>query len=425
MAVDRFGSGRAAHHPALWVGPRDSVRASAATLCNRYRRGFSLEREFYCSPAVFAHDLDNIWGENWIWAGHVSQVANAGDYIRFDFGLESVIVVRDRNGALRAHLNVCRHRGSRVCLEASGHTAFFSCPYHGWVYELDGSLRSARRMSDDVDLREYGLRPVQVLEFQGLVFVCLANRTQPDSAALDRLAPHVAPFALSQMKVAHTVSYPLAANWKLALENYLECYHCARAHKDYASSHSLQNPDTQTPSLNAALRARADSAGTSTQELAATGLAADPLGMDVYHRRYPLYDGYDTGSEDGQPLAPLLGRLQSFDGGASDVQIGPFNHFLIYADHVVGYRFLPRNVQETEMQVVWMVRNDALEGRDYDIRRLTWLWDRTSQDDERIIRLNQEGVNSIHYEPGPLVDMEWGIADFLDWYVEAGSSCAK
>ena len=171
-----------------------------------------------------------------------------------------------------------------------------------------------------------------------------------------------------------------------------------------------------TPELVDDMQTRSRQAGIVTEQLSVIGLAAQPLGCDVYHRRYPLYEGYDTGSKDGRAVAPLLGKLACYDGGATDIQIGPFNHFLAYADHVVGYRCLPRGPQQTDMQTVWMVRSDAVEGEDYELDRLIWLWHETTLDDERIIRHNQEGVNSLRYRPGPLSAMEWGISDFLNWY---------
>ena len=108
--------------------------------------------------------------------------------------------------------------------------------------------------------------------------------------------------------------------------------------------------------------------------------------------------------------------MTAYDGGATDIVLGVLNYLLIYSDHVVGYRFVPRSVQDTEIQVVWMVRKDAEEGRDYSVEDLSWLWHVTSQDDERIIRHNQAGVNSHFFQPGPLADMEWAINDFYAFY---------
>ena len=100
-------------------------------------------------------------------------------------------------------------------------------------------------------------------------------------------------------------------------------------------------------------------------------------------------------------------------------QFGLLNNILFYSDHAVGYRFVPRALQETDIQVVWMVREDAQEDVDYKLDDLTWLWHVTSLDDERIIRYNQQGVNSQFFQPGPLAEMEWGIRSFYADYIAA------
>jgi len=383
-----------------------------------HQPGFSLARAYYALPSIYEKDLDRVWGRNWIWAGHASQIPETGDYFLFEVGPESVIVVRDRTGAIHAHMNVCRHRGSRICLERSGNTGSFTCPYHAWTYNLDGDLRGGRLMPEGFDRREYGLLPVHVLDFQGLLFICMAETPPPLEAELARLAPLTAPFGFENLKIAHQATYPVPANWKLALENYLECYHCAPAHKEYSKSHSLKDPAAMTPELIGAMRKGSTAAGLALVELSETGAKAAQPGTDLYYRRYPLFPGYQTGSRNGECLAPLLGSLRCCDGGATDVQIGPLNHFLVYSDHMIGYRFIPTGVQSTALQTVWLVRADAQEGRDYDLERLTWLWQVTTLDDERIIRNNQEGVNSRHYRPGPLSLMEWGIVDFYHNYLK-------
>lgn len=388
-----------------------------ASLINSRREGYALPRDFYTSAALYQRDLDKVWGKNWIWVGHSNQVANVGDYFLFDFGFESVIIVRDQDDQVRAHLNVCRHRGSRVCLKNSGQARSFTCPYHAWTYDINGSLRSGRHMPEGFDVKAHGLRPVQLLDFQGLLFICLANDAPNLPDAVNRIAALTAPFEFEHLKVAKEASYPVPANWKLALENYLECYHCAPSHTEYSKSHSLKDPDSITTELVETMEVKSVAAGLPTGEHYWPSDESEGLGTDLYYRRYPLYPGYDTGSRDGKPVAPNLGKLTTFDGGATDMSIGPLNHFLSYTDHVVGYRFIPRSLQTTDIQVVWMVRKDAEQGKDYSLDDLTWLWDVTSQDDERIIRDNQSGVNSQHFEPGPLSTMEWGIEDFYKNYI--------
>ena len=380
-----------------------------------YKEGFALPRHFYTSQAVYEHDLKTYWNRSWIWAGHISQIPEPGNFFVFDYGPESVIVVRDRDNDIQAHINVCRHRGSRVCLKRSGTARVFSCPYHAWTYELNGGLRAARDMSPEFKKEDYGLLAAKILVFQGLIFVSLADNPPSLDEALEKLAPLTAPFRLENLKVAHEESYPVPANWKLALENYMECYHCAPSHKEYSRSHSLKDP-REMAELIGPLKERSVAAGLPTEEVDWTGSDSLSAGATLHYRRYPLFPGYKTGSKTGEPVAPLLGVLREFDGGATDLQIGALNNFLIYSDHLVGYRFIPRQLQETDIQIVWMVRADAEEGTDYDRDTLTWLWHVTSHDDERIIRHNQEGVNSHAFVPGPLAEMEEGIRSFYHSY---------
>lgn len=379
-------------------------------------QGMALPRGFYTSPELYEHDIAAFWNRSWIWVGHVSQIPEPGDYFLFDYANESIIVVRDRAGAVRAHLNVCRHRGSRVCTEPSGNARSFVCPYHAWTFEISGELRAGRAMAADFDPGQWGLFPAQVRVFEGLIFVCASERAPDIDAGLAQLAPLVAPFDLARTRVVHTAHYPVPANWKLAIENYMECYHCAPSHVEYARSHTLKAPQDQAAHLPA-MQARARAIGLPETILNQSGHAAGELGADFYYRRYPLYGGFQTGSRTGAPLAPPLGDLTGHDGGATDLQVGLLNNFLIYADHVVGYRFVPRGLQETDIQVVWMVRDDAQEGRDFVLEDLIWLWHVTSLDDERIIRHNQQGVNSHFFAPGPLAEMEWGIRGFYDNYL--------
>lgn len=381
-----------------------------------HQQGLALARHFYCSQAVYDHDIKAYWNNSWIWVGHICQLPNPGDYFLFDYGSESIIVVRDRSGEIRAHLNVCRHRGSRVCVEQKGNARVFSCPYHAWTFELTGKLRGARAMGADFDPADYGLFAAQIRIFEGLIFVCASDAPPPIDTGLAALQEQAAPFDFANMKIAHQATYPVPANWKLALENYMECYHCAPSHKEYSRSHSLKDP-AEAEEHMAALQARSGEVGLHNAEISQTGADALSPGADIYWRRYPLFPGYLTGSKTGEALAPPLGQLKGCDGGATDMQIGPLNNFLIYADHMVGYRFIPRDLQQTDIQIVWYLRADAEEDRDYDLDDLTWLWRVTSQDDERIIRHNQDGVNSHRFVPGPLSEMEWGIVSFYHSYL--------
>jgi Rieske 2Fe-2S family protein len=142
------------------------------------------------------------------------------------------------------------------------------------------------------------------------------------------------------------------------------------------------------------------------------------FGSSVWNNRYALFEGYQTASRDGQAVAPLMGQFRGYDGGAGDFQIGPLAFMLNYPDHCVLYRFTPRGLRSTDMEVLWFVRADAEEGRDYDRAALTWLWDTTTREDEYIISRNSAGVNSRFYEPGPLQpDFEYIEIRFIRWYL--------
>ena len=387
-------------------------------LISKYQGSQSLPRQFYTSETVYKMDIQHYWNHSWIWVGHLNQIPNVGDFFLFDYGYESVIIARDKNDSVNAFLNVCRHRGSRVCIEKSGNTRLFVCPYHAWTYELNGSLRAAREMEDNFNSAEYSLKKVNLRIFHGLIFICVADNPPNIDEGLLQLEPLVEPVEFENLKIVHSANYPVAANWKLALENYMECYHCAPAHLEYSRSHSLKDPSSANIELKKCMLKRSMDVGLSGEELHINLLESNNVEMDFYFSRYPLFQGYKTGSKSGEKLAPLLGRLKDFDGGTSDIQIGILNNFLSYSDHVIGYRFIPRSLQITDIEVIWMVREDAEEGKDYNLEDLTWLWHCTSQDDERIIALNQKGVNSNHYVPGPLSNMEWGIKAFHAGYLK-------
>ena len=403
----------------MLTSPKIAIETSNAANLNLkdYVSGFGLPRRFYTSAHIYEYDIKNYWNNSWIWVGHICQLSEPDNFFVFDYGEESIIISRDREGQINAFMNVCRHRGSRICIERSGSRRVFTCPYHAWTYELNGQLRSAREMGQKFVRSDYSLRRLHLRIFQGLIFVC-AGDTPPDiEIGLEKIASLTAPFDIDNLKIAHSASYIVSANWKLAIENYMECYHCSPAHAEYSLSHSLKDPKSMTPELMSQMRQAGKIAGIPVQDFARNRTDGSDVDMDFYCHRYPLYPNYLTGSRTGAPLAPLLGNLKIYDGGTTDIQIGILNNFLAYSDHLIGYRFIPISLQETNMEVIWFVRKDAIEGKDFIKKDLTWLWHVTSQDDERIISLNQEGVNSHYFRPGPLSEMEWGIKAFHQNYL--------
>jgi Rieske 2Fe-2S family protein len=270
---------------------------------------------------------------------------------------------------------------------------------------------------------DYGLKRMRLIQYEGLIFINCDPEAPDFLPALDSIATTLKPYDLSSARVAHRQIYQVDANWKLALENYLECYHCATSHRAYAKLHTLQDLDERVADLNQAMWDRSEA------QTGIKGISAETyesyshekvFGTSVYSNRYALYEGFLTGSEGGKPVAPLMGKFKDYDGGCGDLQIGINSFMLNYPDHCVLYRFTPKGLTATDMEIVWFVRGDAKEGVDYDKDSLTWLWHHTTLEDEHIILRNSEGVNSRFFEPGPYhPEFERCCMDFVDWYLKA------
>ena len=385
-------------------------------LLARQKPGYALEQAFYLDADVYRQDVERIVLRSWILVGHSSQIAEPGQFLVSEIAGESIIVVRNDAGEINALLNVCRHRGSRVCREDQGRTSRFVCPYHAWTYDLDGQLVAAPRMMDSVDVTQLPLKQVSVEEFHGLLFVNFGP--DADFASIrEELSGPLAPYDLANAKIAHRQNYEIDANWKLGVENFCECYHCLPAHREYSVAHSLARPEKATPELREAVLAKAESCGLWPNSFDASYTASEVFGNDSFFSRTPLLKGHVTGSRDGKPVAPLLGSIKDYDGGASDFQIGPISFGLAYCDYVVLYRFIPKTKDQTDCEVIWLVRGDAEEGKDYQLDDLIWLWDVTTIADKRIIQDNARGVESRFYEPGPYAEMENYTQQFAEWYL--------
>jgi Rieske 2Fe-2S family protein len=358
--------------------------------------GHTLPQSFYEREDVFARDMDLLLGR-WHCAGHVSDVAKPGDYLLSDIGRDSAIVVRGGDGTLRALANVCRHRGSRVCTRPLGHVAALTCPYHAWSYHLDGRLRQAREMPEGFDPAAHGLLGLPLECIGGLIFVSFGATPPRLTAAAAAVAPMAARYGWETARVAARTTYSVAANWKLVLENYHECYHCGPAHPEFSALHALARPNHR------AITGRD-----------AESWAAEPDGQEMFRVMHSaLADGARTGSRDGRFVAPVMAQEED----CVFAELGFLSAFLAYPDYGVIYRFIPRDVCHTEMEVLWLVRGDAVAGRDYDPAALAWLWDVTSQADKAIIERNQAGVLSRAYRPGPFSLMEPGTRQFVERYV--------
>ena len=196
----------------------------------------SLRAEAYTQNAWFRADVAAILGKSWQWVCHVEKLREPGSYVTAQIAEHPIAVVRDRDGDLRAFYNVCKHRAHEL-LSGEGTTSRIMCPYHAWVYKLDGQLIRAPETEhlDNFDTSEICLSQVKVEEFAGFIYVNLdpdAQSLAQQSGDLETEIRHWAP-DIDQLTFGGRLTYDIKSNWKNVVDNFLECYHCPTAHKDF------------------------------------------------------------------------------------------------------------------------------------------------------------------------------------------------
>lgn len=393
------------------------ARDGMLRLIRNRKAGFSLQQPFYTDPEFFRLDLELIWYRDWLFVGHDCELPKPGSYFTLQVGAHPVVVVRDREGRIRAFHNSCRHRGSRVCTAQKGMSARLVCPYHQWTYDLDGSLVFARQMADGFDASQYGLKPIACESAGGYVFICLAREPADFEPFRALMEPYFAPHRLADAKVAHESTIVEKGNWKLVWENNRECYHCAGNHPELCKTFP------EAPTVTGVNGAESD------PEMVEHWRKCEAAGLPS---RFRIAD-------DGQyraTRAPLLRDAVSYtmtgkravrrnlSEAASADRIGTlmlyhypatWNHVL--GDHAVTFRVLPISATETAVTTKWLVHKDAVEGIDYDLAELIHVWVETNDQDRRIVEENAFGIQSPAYEPGPYAELhEGGVIQFVDWY---------
>jgi len=399
--------------------------AELRDLLEKQPRGHSLLQPFYVSEEIYRRDIDKVILSHWHCVGHESQIRSPGDFFLFEIDRESVIVVRGQDNVVRALINVCRHRGSRICDNPAGHIkgGYLVCPYHAWTYNLDGSLQNARMMPESFDSASHGLKQIPLRIIEGLVFLSLVEQPLGLSQVEEMLHLTAGRFGWAQAKAIHHVSYLMKANWKLALENQVECYHCGPSHPEFSRVHSQGHRDEEKRTAD--LLAHAIKQGEHVPIRDHWCLKAAPGEEADYCTRLAMRKGAATASNDGNPVAPLMGDVTAYDGAFNIFYVGPLNHFLAYSDYGAIFRYTPRSVMETELNVTWLVRADARDGIDYNVDRVTWLWRVTASADKKIVEDNQIGVMSRFYRPGPYSEpIETRSRQFTEWYLHEIAAAA-
>ncbi len=394
-----------------------TARDEMLSLIRGRKPGHSLPQPFYVDQQFFDLDMELIWYRDWLFAGHDCELPKAGSYFTLQIGSYPVVVLRDKEGHIRAFHNSCRHRGSRVCNQPKGTVPKLVCPYHQWTYNLDGKLAFARQMEEGFDPSAHSLKPVACESVAGYIFICLAGEPAAFQPFHELMEPYFKPHNLAEAKVAHESTIVENGNWKLVWENNRECYHCAGSHPELCRTYS------ESPNVTGV------SGGGEDPEMAEHWARCEAAGLPArFHIhdsgqfraiRAPLLNDAESYTMSGQravkrPLsdaftAERIGALMLFNYPTT------WNHVLI--DHAVTFRVTPIGPNETAVTTKWLVHKDAVEGVDYDLEELTHVWNQTNDQDRRIVEENAWGIRSPAYEPGPYSAVhEEGVMQFVEWY---------
>jgi glycine betaine catabolism A len=347
----------------------------------------------YTDPGVFAAEQRRILEATWFAAAPVADLAGPGAFRTVTVGAESVLLVRDRSGALGGFLNVCRHRGARLCTEPAGRLRnAVRCPYHAWTYRLDGSLLAAPNLEaiGEADRPALGLRRVHLREWLGQAWVCLAE--QPPSfedtvvgAVAGRLGgPSVVDaWQVDRLALGRRITYDVAANWKLIVENFMECYHCATIH----------------PELTEVL-----------PEFAGGYAAQYWVGHGA-----EFAEGARGFTVDGRAGFGVLPGVEAHDRRYYAVTVNPQVFVNLVPDHVVLHRMYPMAADRTVVECDWLYDPDVLAAG-ADVSASVELFDRVNRQDFDACERCQPAMSSRGYaDGGVLVPTEHHIAGFHDW----------
>jgi Rieske 2Fe-2S family protein len=358
------------------VAPPQPLSAFRKTTESFVAGAKTLPQRYFTGPEVFAREQAQIFAKQWVLVGHQSQLAKPGDYFVATVSDESLIVLRDPDSAVRAFYNVCRHRGTRLCQEATGHVAAIQCPYHAWTYALDGRLIGAPHMErvPGFTRDNYPLHPVALAVWEGFVFANLSPSPPP---AENWFAPITGKFAhwnLPRLSSAKRVSYDVRANWKLIFENYSECYHCPLVHPALAKVSpydSAENDLSEGPFLG--------------------GFMAIAKGASL--------------TMSGEACARPVGAVQDEDQHrVFYYSIFPNMLLSMHPDYVMIHRLSPQSPERTVIDCDWLFHPDAaaeVTGRGYNPADAIDFWDMTNKQDWHVCELSQQGISSRAYQPGP------------------------
>jgi Rieske 2Fe-2S family protein len=357
-----------------------------------------MSQEYFVSPEIFVDEQRKIFANEWLLAGHQSQIPNAGDYIVVDlpappspkgYGVtsESLIVIRDKSGKIHGFFNVCRHRGSRLIENDGGNCAAIQCPYHAWTYGLDGRLIGAPHMDEvsGFEKADYPLHRLNLGLWEGFIFVNLNHKPQPVEKWFAPLKRKFSHWNMSILRPAKRIEYDVSANWKLMFENYSECYHCAGVHpqlQKVSPYDSAENDLREGPFLGGFMKVQAGKSLTMS----------------------------------GNACAAFVGKIENLQQ-VFYYTIFPNMLLSLHPEYVMVHQLWPQSPERTLIICDWLFHPNAFRRKDFNPEDAIEFWDMTNKQDWHVCELSQQGISSRAYEPGPFSSRESIPAAWDEYYL--------
>lgn len=348
----------------------------------------------YTDPVIFAKERENVFFKSWYYAGRAEQAETPGQWFAIDVVGESVIVMRNDAGELQAFYNVCRHRGSKLCDETAGHSqGSIVCPYHNWCYSHQGELIATPRVEEDeLDREQLSLWPVFVDVWQGFVFVNLSK--EKPIALRDSLATHFDEplrferWEMDKLRIGHKVETIVNANWKIVMENYLECLHCPNVHPELVET-------IETYQTGWVIQEGRDDGGVSL-----------PAGGT----------GYTQDGKSPLSVMPSMTELEvnSIYGGA----IPPNVTLDIGATGVMVIQLLPISPLQTKVIDTYLFNAVDVAKADFDPSPLSDFNELVARQDFEVCERVQKGVASRAFSHGTLAEKDIYVHEFVQRYLK-------
>ncbi len=353
----------------------------------------TLPQTMYTSPEHFALEWERVLGRKWLLVMREADVPKPGDYRVVELHGESILVLRDQDGKLRAFFNLCRHRGTRLCDKAEGRLGpLIQCPYHAWTYALDGRLVGVPDLKEmeGFDKSEFPLHPCALATWEGFVFLNLARDPEPFEKALAPLLGRFGAYRLPSLVTLRRVEYDVRANWKLCHQNYSECYHCSPLHPGLVKlspSTSGENDLVEGPVLGGFM------------------VITEPGG---------------SLSKSGRPCGVPVGPLDAVEQQRVYYYTVFPNMFLsLHHDYVMVHTLWPLAPDRTRISCEFLFHPDTASRPEFDPDDGVALWDQVNREDWGICERTQAGVASSRYVPGPYSRRESLSAAFDREYLAA------